>query len=378
MKVKLILLQILPICLLMNIALGQQKISKKILFQLSEVEIQNKSVIQISPKREMIIKEVDGDEYNYYLVSIDNPSQKVLIFIANENQEPSVSFSPYGEFVYYTLIENGKKILGIYDREKDKKLFIKDETKNIVSSWSAVSSSSGKIIYQVREEGVLPKVFMAQPDGSELRFITEGMGEQWAPNGKWFAVKCPENVNDFKNIYKNKKRGEISKVLRWFYWIYSSDGNPIISFEEYSPTAIFSWSPNSKYVLFKKMYEIDFTILELDGSSKEIRIVNHHMISLQKENKIGLSIPIWSPDSRKLSYTISYLDNTGHYYIKNEIWVSSIDGKNKIKILESDNTEEEIFTWSNDGKIIIKQKNKLNKDISIIEITFNDLWNSYE
>ena len=377
MMLKIVITLLLSICAVFSTSIAQNQISKKVLFEMTESEAKDKKIIQISPKREMIIKEIQGDKNNFLLSSIDNPSEKILLFTAYNDQKPRVMFSQEGKFIYYALIENDRYILGIYEIATDKRFFIRDETNNVVSSWSAVSSTSGKIIYQVREEGALTKVFLAQPDGSEPRFITEGIGERWAPNGKWFAVKCPENISDFKILQKQNFNGKTKRNLKadnikWVYRIFSENGNPFISLGEYSPTSVFLWSPNSKYVLLKKLYEAKFSILELAESPEELRIVRNYSISFPKKEKIGLGIPTWSPDSKNLAYTISYLDKTGHYYTKNEIWVSTIDGMKTLKIQESEGSIEEIPIWLTDGKILINQNKAFSGGMSIIEISISD------
>lgn len=374
MKLKIVLTLILPICMVLSTSIAQNQISKKILFQLTETELQYKSIIQISPKREMIIKEIQGDKNNFFLSSIDKPSEKILLFTAYNDQKPSVSFSPDGEFIYYKIIENGKKILGTYERATGKRLFIRDETNNVVSSWSAISPTSRKIIYQVREEGALTKVFLAQPDGSEPRFITEGMGERWAPNGKWFAVKKPENIYDFKTYYKTNKKGETSKGLRaenakWFYWIYSSTGDPLVSLNEFDQPNFFLWSPSSDHFIIRSRTDHGFwvvSIKEINGNLQSQKLTH---FELDEDRRIGPRKPFWSPDGKMIVYVKSFLDESWQSYIKNEIWISTIDGEKELKIHEMGG----LPVWANDGKILIKEGKNYSKVVSILEISINDL-----
>ncbi len=374
MKLKIVLTLILPICMVLSTSIAQNQISKKILFQLTETELQYKSIIQISPKREMIIKEIQGDENNFFLSSIDKPSEKILLFTAYNDQKPRVNFSQEGEFIYYTLIENDRYILGIYEIATGKRFFIRDETNNVASSWSAVSPASGKIIYQVREEGALPKVFMAQPDGSEPRFITEGMGERWAPNGKWFAVLRPENIDDFKTIYKTNKKGGTSKGLRaenakWFYWIYSSTGDPLVSLNEFDQPNFFLWSPSSDHFIIRSRTDHGFwvsSVKEINGNLQSQKLTH---FELDEDRRIGPRKPFWSPDGKMIVYVKSFLDESWQSYIKNEIWVSTIDGKKQLKIHEMGG----LPVWTKDGKILIKEGKNYSKGVSILEISINDL-----
>ncbi len=374
MKLKIVLILILPICMVLSTSIAQNQISKKILFQLTESELQYKSIIQISPKREMIIKEIQGDQNNFFLSSIDKPSEKILLFTAYNDQKPRVNFSQEGEFIYYTLIENGKKILGTYERATGKRLFIRDETNNVVSSWSAVSPASGKIIYQVREERAFPKVFMAQPDGSEPRFITEGMGESWAPNGKWFAVKCPENISDFRILQNQNLNGKTKKILRtdnikWVYRIFSENGNPLIELKEYSRPNYFFWAPNSDHFIIQDMKDHGFwvsSVKEINGNLQSQKLIH---FELDKVRMIEPHKPFWSPDGKMIVYVKSFMDEVGNSYIKNEIWVSTIDGEKEIRIREMGG----LPVWTNDGKILIKEGKNYSKGVSILEISINDL-----
>ena len=378
MKLKIVLILILPICMVLSTSIAQNQISKKILFQLTETELQHKNIIQISPKREMIIKEIQGDQNNFFLSSIDNPSEKILLFTAYHDQKPRVMFSQEGKFIYYTLIENGKKILGTYERATGKRIIISDETNNVVSSWSAISPTSRKIIYQVREEGALTKVFLAQPDGSEPSFITEGMGERWAPNGKWFTVLRPENIDDFKTIYKTNKKGETWKGLKtenakWFYWIYSSTGDPLVSLNEFDQPNFFLWSPSSDHFIIRSMTDHGFWVVSIKEINGNLQLKKYTHFVSEEIGKIELRNPSWSPDGENLTYIKSFLDESGHAYIKNEIWISTIDGKKTLKIKESEGSIEEIPIWSADSKILIKEGKNYSKGVSILEISINDL-----
>ncbi len=75
---------------------------------------------------------------------------------------------------------------------------------------------------------------------------------------------------------------------------------------------------------------------------------------LQEETCIDLGVgyqPAWSPDSRYLVYTLALDD--GHEYTSADLYIVSIDGKERLQITDTPDRLEMNAAWSPDGSTIV-------------------------
>ena len=97
-----------------------------------------------------------------------------------------------------------------------------------------------------------------------------------------------------------------------------------------------SASPDNSKIVFKVIGGSMFT-MNIDGSS---------LTDLGEGNS-----PKWSPDSKKIIYTISQDD--GYNYTASDIYMIDVDGLQKINISNTTNKIEMNPSFSPDGKIIV-------------------------
>jgi Tol biopolymer transport system component len=131
-----------------------------------------------------------------------------------------------------------------------------------------VSPVNGLIVYQAREpweprkreETEFPQVFMAEPDGTNARFITNGMGERWSPDGKWFLVLRPEWRNDISNGQRK----------HWEVCILSADGQFKLELEGFEKASTYQWSRTSDHIIVGLHSGRGFQVLALKESDKQL------------------------------------------------------------------------------------------------------------
>jgi Tol biopolymer transport system component len=174
--------------------------------------------IQVSPLGGVLLQETKGSNTAFTISDASNSSIASEVLSVAESSEKQIWFSPDGRKINYALRQiGGKATLGVYDVRTGQRIFLRDSKKDMVSA--SVSTRDGRIVFQAREDRSLPKVYLAQPDGSGAEFITEGIGETWSPNGEWIAIKRPVNLNDFQPHPKTGKEivpfsvGNLSAML---------------------------------------------------------------------------------------------------------------------------------------------------------------------
>jgi len=343
------------------------QVSEKELVRLSSAEVHQR-IVHVTSQRGMIIrkeyKKENKTEVSFYLSDVDNPSSEVLLLTAQADAKPSVRLREDVNFVYYRFTEMGRAILGIYKVVTGERLYIKDPAKDIVSA--SVSPVNGLILYQAREpwqnrkrkETDYPQVFMAEPNGTNARFITNGMGERWSPDGKWFLVKRPERNVDTSS----------GKRTNWELCIFSADGKFKLELEGFERASTYQWSPTSDHIVLGMYSGKGFQVLALKESDGSLEVVKVHDFTAGDDWRIGLRQPSWSLDGKKISYIKSYSDERGHTYIRNELWIASTDGEKAFKLTETGSYIKAV--WSNDGTILI---GSLIGETSINEISIENV-----
>jgi Tol biopolymer transport system component len=210
-------------------------------------------------------------------------------------------------------------------------------------------------------------VYLANPDGSNPRFIADGMGESWAPNGKWFLVMRPEID---RAAIQDKKSG-LPEVKKWTCWIYTSKGSPVLELSNLSRPSLRLWSPTSEKILVMEYDASGLTVVNIQVTSGKIR-----GYELQKvlEPSAEIRNPSWSQDGRLIAFVKSYLNKSGDNYAKNEIWISTTDGKRQQKIRESIGSNTELPLWPQQGRILLLTKSvEPDRVSSVLEFTLRNI-----
>ena len=331
--------------------------------RLSSAEMRQR-IVHVTSQRGMIIRREYNDEISFYLSDVDNPSSEVLLLTAGADAKPSVRLGEDVNFVYYRFTEMGRAIVGIYKVVTGERLYIKDPTKNIVSA--SVSPVNGLIVYQAREpwenrkrkKTDYPQVFMTEPNGTNARFITHGMGERWSPNGKWFLVLRPERNVDISS----------GKRTNWELCIFSADGQFKLQLHGFEGARLYHWSPTSDHIMVDVYGDKGFRVLALKESDGSLKVVKVHHFRSGSDWRIELRRPSWSPDGKKICYIKSYMDESGSNYIRNELWIANTSGEKAFKLTETGGKVNAV--WSDDGTILL---GSMTGETSITEISIEDV-----
>jgi Tol biopolymer transport system component len=113
------------------------------------------------------------------------------------------------------------------------------------------------------------------------------------------------------------------------------------------------------------------TVVNIQVTSGKIR-----GYELQKvlEPSAEIRNPSWSQDGRLIAFVKSYLNKSGDNYAKNEIWISTTDGKRQQKIRESIGSNTELPLWPQQGRILLLTKSvEPDRVSSVLEFTLRNI-----
>lgn len=343
-------------CLVVVTVSTQQAAGQTELFRIAGGEDSRQRIVQVSPSGQILISQEDESDLAFFLTDLANNAEKTLL-LTGPRRKTSASFSDNGEYVYLKAREGDRSVISIYDVATGAMTMIEDPTRTIVSL--CTSPNTGRIVYQARdiEQKELPQVFLTDPNGKNAKPITRGMGEHWSPDGRWIVLKKPMTEEVSRVELRNKMKSSPGFVIQWRFFIYSSEGQEILMIDGFENPGASQWAPDSRHLIVDVAGgEPGFWVLELVESSGQVRIdVMNHFNSGGKEE---LHHPVWSPDSKRIAYVRSRLDDGGDSFVKHEMWVEDFEGGNATKISEASGGDDVQISWTIDNSLLVTNQNR--------------------
>jgi dipeptidyl aminopeptidase/acylaminoacyl peptidase len=195
-----------------------------------------------------------------------------------------------GPYVSFTDVRDPD--IAIYNRETGEVRRLTHPAGGRINDVS-VSLKNGDLLYERRKGPVTePRVYLWRRGESEPTLIsnTDTFTPQWAPSGDLFLLRKVQKAG----------RGDGGSYSYW--WIYSSDGKPLLDLSRYGRPSQADWSPDSEKIALEVRSEpLGLFILYIGEDGPSVEVERARYIAPPEEKY--LSAPQWSPDGTKLAYT---------------------------------------------------------------------------
>jgi hypothetical protein len=245
----------------------------------------------------------EGEDPNYHL------AEGTVTFTLHDPERgdsttlpfrPSVPQSEYervtevrvdGPYVSFTDVRDPG--FAVYNRKTGKvRRFEHPEGGRIIHV--SVSPNTGDVLYGRRKPP--PPLTSAQTylwqkgEDRPILISDPGAKPRWAPGGDLLLLK------------RELSNGGADGDNGYYWWIYSSDGTPLLDLSKYGEAGQADWSPDSEKIALEVRSEpLGLFILYLGGDGPSVEVERARYIAPPEEKY--LSAPQWSPDGTKLAYT---------------------------------------------------------------------------
>ncbi|MDD5231017.1 MAG: hypothetical protein PHC43_06765 [Candidatus Marinimicrobia bacterium] len=333
-KITLILLTFLSL-----VGFSSNKVISEKMFELKKQTGKRTEISQVSSYGYAILSEGD----NFYLLDKNNGFEKTLICSKSEDTPQEIigdriRFSTNDRYLCIEKKESNRKTLEIYDTVGKNKKLIKSEVGNVVN---ASIFDIDNIIYQVRTRENEAKTYLIR-NGGQPEFITEGIGERWSPDGKWFFIKGSRDNPD--------KNAKMKRIM--VFSIFDSDGKKMIETSKFGTSNWIRWSPTSDKIVFSEFGSAGFYIIYFKEQDGKLSIDHYYHFRPEKDenNYYGTLQPEFSPDGTKVSFIRSIDD--GHYIYNQNIWILEDGSYQYYQVSDFNNTQINDLTWINSNEIL--------------------------
>ena len=168
------------------------------------------------------------------------------------------------------------------------------------------------------------RIYLNDPDGSNLRDLGRGLWPHWSPDGKMigFTLDGLPNTAMIMNTDGSGRREVPNRFIQ---------------------TRFLAWSPDGKKVALNRVHmNNDFQVVVMNADGSDAIVLTGALMTY-----ISLS-PDWSPDGRRIVFAA-----------ESDIFVADVDGTNLVNLTAHHPPgRHQSPSWSQDGSEIVFQTNR--------------------
>jgi len=257
-----------------------------------------------SPDGKRIVFRAWGDEHGLRILNLEDNSVKTL----TNDYDNFPSWSPNGDRITFTRAFNHAfDIFSVQPDGSDLKQLTDAPGNDAHTTWSP----DGKhILFNSGRDGSIPLLYVINPDGSGIRRLCpkSHLWEEypdWSPDGTKIAFMSNVGFSSWVIFVMNVDCSGLKQVTQGP----GEDGGP-------------RWSPDGKKIAFtsNRTGRAEVYVMNADGS-QQTRLTTSSKVT-------SFNSPDWSPDGTRFLYMHS-LPHSG------EIWVMNADGSGQTKLMDA-------------------------------------------
>ena len=290
------------------------------------------NILWLSNKEQLFFK-IDSGSYDYNIHLLDLENKKLLDIADNKiYYHPTISYDD--SKIAYTSETGNISILNLKDKS------IKDL--NIQGNQSSISPDGSKIVFLNREDSKKTFLYSINSDGTKLKKLEELFLDKytsiqdlkWSPDSKKisYLVNLETNIKSIPPKRQAKKEYSIDNYT--ISIINPENGSKVIFSKGQTTSNYFSWSPDSKRIVYSEIKGENGQIFikDVDGSNL-VQLTNNEPKEFNDVDFIDNVDPDWSSDGKKIVFS-SNKDGFFPYlaqFLRNglsDIYIIDSDGTN--------------------------------------------------
>lgn len=321
-----------------------------------------------------------GHERSRLYLNNFSASSRLLVDEVPFRYNFSVRVSDDRKYVSYFVKDDisGREVGKVYDVES-RKLFVIKRSDGDVSGLY-ISSTTGRLSYQLRNYGHVTQLYISDLDGSNPKFVAEALSGPWSPDGKWFLARRVSSHNihpkeklragtitneEFNRISKQRRQGIFSIPL---FWVFDASGTPQLELNSFDKFAEGIWSPDSKRLAILTT-DGEIHVVEFFITSSGTLVMKDSKLCARSEANFYLTTPIWSPDCTQLLSVKCEMDQQGRTVLNSEILIINPHGAGISQVLRTPQIfVEKLLMWSVEGDLYFVHRTPGSENVTVSKI----------